>query len=577
MNKKTLVLFVCFIVALLTNNKESVYAIESELTKVDPDISTLVVFTSESGEMDEHQRLLDLSLGHFSGEVTYKNSKEVNHTDLEGKTHLVYHGKAEEELPPNVSRVISSFDGPTLAIGHNVEQLGEDYSFVQLGGEAVIERLDYVGDEEKTREIEPNVVFETTVADNTDILVQGSGEQGDFPLIMQNNENYYYASDKLLRPYSVYFSQALNSFYGKETIDRTPAYIRLEDVHPLSDPSRLMTVAQELAEREIPYMIAVIPVYTNSETGKDYHFEDSPEVLEALRFMQDNGGSVVLHGYSHQYRDSETGEGFEFWDVENQRPIYQGPEEDVTILTEGDFQTEEEYNAYMEENKEFERQYIEDRLTRGVQELTNYGIHPLAFEAPHYTMSQHGYEVVSSIFSTYVGQIQLSDERWEIMNTTPYPSEPTVLNDMQLLPETVGFMDTTVDDPLQDMVDSAELYQVTDGGILGAFYHPYLGVEGLRDVLNEMEKVENLEWIDLKELDNQVAVDNVMISSQHGEVQAEVDRLGLLTASVDFPIYHIAQITIRITWIIAVIAIAAVLIFLGFIFYQRTRRRQRHS
>lgn len=71
--------------------------------------------------------------------------------------------------------------------------------------------------------------------------------------------------------------------------------------------------------------MAVIPIYTNKD-GETIH-----------------------------YRSSETGEGFEFWNVENDRPIYQ-----------------------------------ED-------------------EAPHYAISQQGYEVVAKHFSSYIGRLQLTD------------------------------------------------------------------------------------------------------------------------------------------------------------------------
>ena len=30
--------------------------------------------------------------------------------------------------------------------------------------------------------------------------------------------------------------------------------------------------------------------------------------------MQDDA-AIIMHGYTHQFYDSETGEGFEFWDV----------------------------------------------------------------------------------------------------------------------------------------------------------------------------------------------------------------------------------------------------------------------
>ena len=461
-----------------------------------------------------------------------------------------------------------------MAIGYNIDQLGEKYSFIGVDEDKTVTKLDYLGDEEKSREINPNTVFGTELDENAEVLVEGVGEEGTAPLIMRNEKNYYLAADSFDRPYSAYFSQVLNTFFDVEATDKTPAYIRLEDVHPLSDPKRLRAVAEELADRNIPYMIAVIPVYTDPESGRRYHFEDQREVLEVLKYMQNNGGSVVFHGYTHQFRDSETGEGFEFWDVENQMPIYHGPEDEVEKISMDDFASQEEYEAHMTENKKYEQQYIEERLTRGVQELANYGLYPLAFEPPHYTISQHGYQVVSNFFSTYVGQVQLSDKDWEIMDTTPYASEPEFLNGMLLLPETIGYVQPEEEDPVDNMMESADFYQVTEGGLIGAFYHPYLGLEGLQEVLDEMETIKNIEWIDLKEMDNTVVVDNVNIQSGNGEIKAKVNNLGLMTTSLDFMYYHIVEMVIIITWVIAIIGITAVLMFLSFTFYLGIRRRR---
>ena len=88
----------------------------------------------------------------------------------------------------------------------------------------------------------------------------------------------------------------------------------------------------------------------------------------------------------------------------------------------------------------YEKEYIETKITSGIHELVKYGLYPLAFEAPHYTMSQNGYKILSEHFSTYVGQVQLSDKDWEIMDTALYSTSPTFFNGMQLLPETMGYV-----------------------------------------------------------------------------------------------------------------------------------------
>lgn len=571
LNKRIVLCVIICMISVLFYDENETKAVETNIVKAEPDRNVTVIFSSEDDELNENQRVLDMALGHFSENITFVSTKELDGIDLDATTHLFYYGENEENVPDDLSNVISSFDGPKVAIGYNIEQLGNDFSFVEVDEKETIEEIEYMNEGEKTRRIAPKTVLDTVLENDAEVLVTGNGDQGEFPLIMRQDDNYYVATDNLLEPYSVYFSQTLNDIFNIESTEETPAYLRLEDVHPLADPETLMTIAEELKKRKIPYMIAVIPVYTNPETGKEYHFEDRPETLKALKYMQDNGGTVVLHGYTHQFRQSETGEGFEFWDVKNQTPIYHGPDENVEKLLEEDFKNRDAYETYMEENLAFERRYIEERLTKGVQELANYGLYPLAFEAPHYTMSQHGYKIVSESFSTYVGQVQLSDEEWEIMNTTPYASKPDFLNGMLLLPETIGFVQPEEEHPVNDMMNKANLYQVTDGGMIGSFYHPYLGTEAFIELIEEMEKIPNIEWVDLKKVDANVNVEHVNIKTHDGEIDVDINQMGLMNTSIDFPGYHFRNFLNNITWSIAIIGAVSVFLLIGFTFFQKIR------
>ncbi|MDQ0298244.1 uncharacterized protein YdaL [Salibacterium salarium] len=546
----------------------------SAATEIEKEAKVLVLYSSKHGNVDSDQRLLDMAIGAFSNDITFKHAAEVEAEDTEDITHLFYYGNKSETLPSNTVKQITSFSGTTVVIGKNIEQLDEKYDYVSLDECETITTLKMVGDETKKTNIQSQSVTGVITEEETDVLVAGEHKSKDIPVFVKQDNTYYSALDSLVPPYSVYFSQALHDVFDTDPSEKTPGYIRLEDIHPLADPDQLMEVAEFLKEKEIPYLMAVIPVYTHPETGEEYHFNDSPEVLKAVRYMQENGGSVVLHGYTHQFRDSETGEGFEFWDVEHEMPIYHGQDEEVVKKTERDFDSEEEYAAYVEENKAYEREYIEKRLTRGIEELTNFGLHPLAFEAPHYTMSQNGYDVVSNYFSTYVGQIQLSDKDWKTMETTPAASTPSFLNGMEVLPETIGYIRPEDSKAVDRMMKKANNYEVMDGGIVGGFYHPYLGVDGLKEIIGEMEKVPNIDWIDLKDYDNKVETDNVVITSGSGTIFTDIDRTGLMLSSIDFPIYHVKVFIQKMMWGVAGIGLLSVSFFIGYVITQRVRRKR---
>ena len=99
----------------------------------------------------------------------------------------------------------------------------------------------------------------------------------------------------------------------------------------------------------MPYMITVIPVYKDPDTGKIIHLKDKPELVDLLRSMQDDGAAIIMHGYTHQFYDSETGEGFEFWDVKTDQPIRQPKHEKPK--TKDDFPNIEAYNQYVKKGK----------------------------------------------------------------------------------------------------------------------------------------------------------------------------------------------------------------------------------
>ncbi|MFD1927813.1 DUF2334 domain-containing protein [Sporosarcina siberiensis] len=549
-----IIFLMCFSFPILTDAKN----------ETEPKV--LVMFTSKSGEIDENTLTVDMIVGHFTTDITIKNSQDVKKSDLVGVTHLIYYGQVAKKEMASFHHLFEGYSGHFIAIGYNSERLGERFSFVNTLHEVKVDRIFETKNKDKELTITPEYVIDIEIVKESDVLVQGkmSSQGKSTPVVVKNDKNLFIAFDELSFPKYSIIGEVLHESFQSNHEKSHPAYIRLEDIHPLVNPIKMEEITDILIQKKIPFMMAVIPVYTNPETGKEYHFSDSPKLLKVLKNAQENGGSIVLHGYTHQYRESETGEGFEFWDVDNNTPIYAEANEEFVLKKESEFATIDEYEKYTEELVAFESNYIRKRVTRGIQELTNYGLYPLAFEAPHYTMSQNGYNVLAEFFSTYVGQVQLSDKDWEVMGSAPYATNPSFLKGMHLLPETMGYIRPNDPQAVEKMLSQAEIYQYTRDGILGAFYHPYLGVNRFKDMLIEMEKLPDISWIDLKKMDVWVKVENVEISTVYGQVVTKVSRGGLLMSSMDFPAYHLQRITDKVVWIMAVVGGIAVLLFIGF-------------
>ena len=566
---KILIFIICITLCTILPN----VSVEAAKEAKEPEV--LVIYTTRDGKMNEEQRYLDLLIGHFTSNIRFISSDDVEKSDLSSATHLFYFGQYSTQLPAKFNTLFDEYEGTIVAIGYNSEKIGNQFSFIDPKHEVTIDQIS-MKSSDKLLDITKMYIVEIKAYEGSEILINGRMKEGgvDYPVMVEGNGNYYYAFDTVDSSRATLFAEALHDVFKIEHEEISPGYIRLEDVHPLVNPKPLQEIASMLKEKDIPYMVAVIPIYTNQITGKRSTFADSPELLKVLKQIQKDGGSIVLHGYTHQFRASETGEGFEFWDVENNSPIYFPEDQEYTLKEEKDFSSKEDYLNYINNLKAYEREYIETKINQGIDELAKYGLYPLAFEAPHYTMSQYGYEILSEYFSTYVGQVQLSDKDWEIMDTSPYITSPSFLHGMKLLPETMGYIQPGVEQAVQKMMDNAGRIRLTRDGILAAFYHPYLGAEGFKELLDELDKLPNVSWIDLKEMDVWVKGKNVSIHTVNGQIIKDFNRLKIVYSSMEAPLFYLGQFVRFAAWVMVVIGGAAVCVFIVFTFRLIKRNNQ---
>ncbi|PLR96049.1 polysaccharide deacetylase family protein [Bacillus sp. T33-2] len=545
------------------------FSVNAETTKIP---AVLVVYSTESGHMTENQNFLDMLIGHFTTNITFKSSKEVQEKDLKGISTLFYYGEAKEPLSPAVAALFSSFSGTIVGIGHNTEQLGEAFSFFQRAEEGAINELVLVNGNKKTS-VELSMVLGIKPLNESKVLINGIGNGKTYPLFVKNKSKYYFAAEKIDSTFSLYLGEVLHDVFNDQHAPVHPAYIRLEDIHPLADPDILKGIADFLKEKNIPYIVSVIPIHRDPVTGKESKFSDYPYLLKMLKYLEENGGSIIVHGYTHQYKDDETGEGFEFWDVDANMPITVPADKTPEKKTSADFKSEEEYIKFLSKQKAFEIDYIKTKVTKAVQELVSYGLQPLAFEAPHYTMSQSGYEILADHFSTYIGQLQLGDRDWRIMGAAPYVTKPSFLHGMTLLPETIGFVDPKDPVAIDKMMGAADQMQVVRDGYIAGFYHPYLGVEKFKELIGRMERLPNLSWIDLKKVSSHVTVDNISVTVGEKEgVSVGVDYFGLLENSPEFYKPKVESATNMTMWMIAIAAGSMVALFTIFAIRLRLNR-----
>lgn len=498
LTSKSFKLMIMIVLALMLSAPPlNAHAQAQNSTSKNPKI--LVVYSTKNGQINEDVRSLEMLVNHFSTNTAFKNVKQVQKSDFNGVQYLFYFGGVQQSLLASFTHLVSQFQGKTVVIGANAAQLG--FQFI---GEISKVDVDKIQIHSKTISLPTKMeIYQTNPDQSSKVLMTASDGTQKFPLFVQTGNRYYFFRIQLSKQFDLALGHGLNHVFSVTASKEHPTYLRLEDVSPKADPKKLMAIAKYLKKQDIPYMIAVIPVFVNPKSGTRIHMKDDPKVVKALRYMQKNGGSVLMHGYTHQYRQSETGEGFEFWDVKHNTPILAPA------------------NAKKRIGLSYEKKYINRKLTKGIQELTSVGLYPVGFEAPHYVMSQEGYKIVSHYFSTYVGQIQVSKKDWHGMRTTPFITQPHFLGGMKLYPETIGYVPLNDPNGVENMVNKAKKQLVVNDSVIGGFYHPYLGLEQLKKLIRQMKKLPHLKWINLQTFQNTVQAPKVHIRS--GKSGIEVD------------------------------------------------------
>ncbi len=533
--------------------------------------SVTIVYSSTSIEVPPEVYKLEALVSRFSDEIITVRDVDIETRAPGQADYIVYYGLSTAIIPDLAREQMEAADVPIYAIGHNATQLsmfmGLDMTRISGASEFHQARTD------ETVTFPLADVVTTVEGDALSIHASLMRNDEASAVIVQSGPHFYAGIDNLLSPSSILLADTLFDFFSVEANEGHVGYLRLEDINPSSDPALVEAVGNRLLDRGVPILLAVIPIYTDETSGQRIRLNDRKELVDVLRQLEARGATVLAHGYTHQYRTSETGEGFEFWDVENNQPVFvPSTETPPQLLAREAFPSEAAYRSYLEPLLAGEADYIRTKLTNSIHELVSLGLHPLGFEAPHYTMSHSGYALTAEQFTNVFGQVQWSNTNWQVMGATPYVSRPALLNGMTLYPETIGYVRTDIPRPIDEMRRALNETLLVRESMLGAFYHPYIGMEYVDQVVDLMESAPGFSWLDLRLQDERVMTEDVLIETNEAAFVLRDER-NVLTRQLHT--FVPASFFERALMGLALITFLAVTAFLTYTLYLRSQRKQR--
>lgn len=450
----------------------------------------------------------------------------------------VYIGISDEKLKNDLLKDITDYKKPFLFIGKGIQSLLR-YNPME-GVEFKGNNLKPVKVKYKDREfiLKTERFFQEIILKNDagQVFSTVSDEQSLYPYIVRLSNLWYVSCLDTQGVLFYILADVLHDFFEEYHDTSSPKiYVRIEDVHAERSIENLYKIADYLQQENVPYMVALIPSFYDFKTKNIFDLKDNKRFADCIKYMQDSGGSIVLHGYTHQIHKDMPGEGFEFWDGEKDQPL------PVDM-----------------------KKWVDERINAAIDECTEVGIGPIAFEAPHYAASSEAYKNLKRYFSTIIGHLQTSDRGY---TTTPYPYTlhySSLYNN--LIPENLGYVDP--DDLLykEHIFEELEKVAIVRDYTAGFYFHSYLDPKLLEPIIVEIKK-RGIDFLDLKQENNWVKGANYIISSQSGNIQ--IEQVKTLKEPLLIRIF-------RRIFIVLLILVTTICLRLLYIFLDRRRKAKEY-
>lgn len=280
-----------------------------------------------------------------------------------------------------------------------------------------------------------------------------------------------------------------------QTPERHRALMRLEDVGPDANPARLRAIADYLHSRGVPFSFGVYPVYVdpngiyNNGVAETIRLREVPEVVSAIKYMIAKGGTMIMHGYTHQYSNlpnpynGVSGDDFEFYmaHVNDQDfVIYDGP-------VPGDSQ-----------------KWALSRVNSSFNEFKASGLPaPTIFEFPHYAASAVDYKAIGTKFTTryerslyFGGVLSGGTVDYSRMAGQFFPYDVKDVYGSRVIPENLGNYEPQSynNHPTRfpaEIVETARMNLAIRDSFASTFFHPYLadeaGMAALREIVEGIQ------------------------------------------------------------------------------------------
>lgn len=395
-------------------------------------MSALILYdtTGQWGWLGELYAIMAANLVSRFGPYTTQPVSGYVAGQVNASTATIYIGSTYNELMPNafLDDVLATTK-PVIWLGANIWQLTarrssdsfvfrNEYGWVWAGYDtSAVARVDYKGQQLKRYVSNQSGIMTYSMlsgAGAPQVLataVRSDATSSTFPWAIRASSSpksnltyvgevpfqYMTEGDRYLA-----FCDLLFDAFAPATPTTRRALLRIEDISPFDDPTPLFGIADYLFGLKVPFGFQIVPLFIdpngfyNGGVPQTIRLRNTPNLLNAMAYMQQRGGTLLAHGYTHQYSNianpytAVSGDDAEFYRLTlnaDQSVNYVGPvAEDSATWAAG---------RITSMNNEFAAAFRAAAFTSagGVAAL------PTVWTAPNYAASAADYKLLSTRFS----------------------------------------------------------------------------------------------------------------------------------------------------------------------------------
>lgn len=511
---------------------------------------TLVLYDGASGDSEVLGMLAGNLATHF-GKVSVLPVGDYKAGDIDNYDALIYQGyDYNQDIPAALKDDIRKGHKKVLWANSNLEKIAgidgspESNEFIQNYGINPHEFTENSADKIKTVEYKGQVLSRheksrdmtvPAITDPAKIEVLGTalcrtkeapkacaGTQGEsFPWALRTG-NITYVGDLPFEwqhegSHYLAFADLYYDLLAPDAPRTQKAAVRIEDVSPMSNPDDLRRVADFLGGRNIPFQVAVVPFYVaETRDPKDDRYvglelKDRPQVVEALKYMQEKGGTLIQHGTTHQYGAMQnpypgaaSTADYEFLrsrcSTEDSKPwVFEECKQESWVQLTGPL-----INDKVSDHA--------DRIERGRQAFIDAGLgEPDIFETPHYGATPNAYEAMAQHYGYryeqtdyYSGMLTGRNQDFFTSLTQILPYSVSDVYGGTVLPENIGnpsveTLNNHAARPPALLVGNAKKNSVVREATASFFFHPFLDIKILEEIVDGVED-EGYTFVPAKEL-----------------------------------------------------------------------------